>query len=295
MILLVVNYHYVAAEPPTDPRGIFPVSVAELRSQVELLGRTLEFVSRDQLLAGDLPERSCLVTFDDGLRCQYELALPVLESLGVPALFFVPGRPLAEGRALDVHKVHRLVEDRVLGRLELDAAPEEEATRHYAYDHPEVARIKYLLNVVLSPAKREEILADFFAADEAAFCADLYLSADEVATLEREYASVGAHSYAHEPLARLDAAAIRNDLARNVEVLTETTGQQPLTISYPHGSVSPAVTSAAAAAGFLAGFTMERALNRSLEEPLLLARVDANDAPGGRRPLPEINPLASPS
>ena len=29
---------------------------------------------------------------------------------------------------------------------------------------------------------------------------------------------------------------------------------------------------------------MERALNRSLEEPLLLGRLDANDAPGGKRP-----------
>ena len=37
-----------------------------------------------------------------------------------------------------------------------------------------------------------------------------------------------------------------------------------------------------------AAFTMERALNRTLAEPLLLARLDANDVPGGKRPLIEL-------
>ena len=45
-----------------------------------------------------------------------------------------------------------------------------------------------------------------------------------------------------------------------------------------------------AAAGYRVAFTMERALNRSLDEPLLLGRLDANDAPGGKRPLEEIPP-----
>src|SRR5947208_14231151 len=87
MILLGVGYHYVAAEPPAAPRAIFPVTVDGLAAQLELVGRSFEFVSRDELLAavdGDasLPERACVVTFDDGLRCQLDLALPVLERLG---------------------------------------------------------------------------------------------------------------------------------------------------------------------------------------------------------------------
>jgi peptidoglycan/xylan/chitin deacetylase (PgdA/CDA1 family) len=312
MILLVVNYHYVAARPPQSPRGIFPVSVDELRAQLELLGRSVEFVSRDQLVAavrdgGPLPERSCLVTFDDGLRCQFELALPVLESLGHPALFFVPGRPLAERRALHVHKVHHVLErlpgEELLHRLQprlndlgvsLDPAAEEEAVRHYAYDRPDEARIKYLLNVVVPSPAREELLAGVFTsicADEGAFCDELYLSAEQVAVLERHHGAVGAHSYAHEPLALLDRRELRRDLARCAATLAATTGRRPEAISYPHGSlqaVDQDVADEAAAAGFVAGFTMERAFNRSLQQPLLLARVDANDAPGGRHALFEL-------
>lgn len=302
MILLAVNYHYVAAERDPAARAIFPVTTSELGAQLETLGRAFEFVSRDDVLravrAGSaLPERSCLVTFDDGLRSQFELALPVLERLGVPGLFFVPGRPLAERRALYVHRIHRLrelVPDGELAEL-LEArslaVSTEAATVHYAYDTPEAARVKYLLNVALPLGEREAVLAEASAhveLDEEALCDELYMPAEQVRELEVKHAAVGAHSFAHEPLALLDADTLRRDLEASSAVLERVTGRRPAAISYPHGSleaVTPEVAQAAAEAGFAVGFTMERALNRSVEQPLLLARVDANDAPGGTRPL----------
>ena len=308
MTLLAVGYHYVAAEPPAEPRAIFPVTVEGLRTQLELLGRSYEFVSRDELLAavaGDasLPGRACVVTFDDGLRCQLELALPVLERLGVPAIFFVPGKPLAEGRVLYVHKVHALrerVPDRELLVLAGGAdVPVDLALEHYRYDDPDAAQLKYLLNMWLPLSERERVVGAAFAEvfpDEAAFARELYMSREDVAHLERAYRAVGAHSYAHEPLARLDDEALDQDLAAVAVLLEDVTGPRPRALSYPHGTpstVDARVARSAAAAGFRVAFTMERALNPTLEEPLLLGRLDANDAPGGKRPLDEIPPARS--
>jgi len=295
-----VGYHYVAAEVPAEPRAIFPVSVGALGAQLELLGRSWEFVSRDELLAAaageaTLPERGCAVTFDDGLRCQAELALPVLDELGIPAIFFVPGKPLAEGRVLHVHKVHALrerVDDAEL--LELVGAedvPEDVAREHYRYDAPQAARVKYLLNMALPADERDRVVGAAFAEvfpDEAAFAAELYMSRDQIRGLA---SSVGAHSYAHEPLALLPPDELDRDLERCTTLLEEITGVRPRAFSYPHGTASTVDVGTArrlAAAGYRVAFTMERALNRSLDEPLLLGRLDANDAPGGRRPLDEI-------
>jgi peptidoglycan/xylan/chitin deacetylase (PgdA/CDA1 family) len=302
VILLVVNYHYIAERPSSSPRAIYPTTVAELTARLEELGNVFEFVSRDELVAasrGDarLPERACLVTFDDGLRSQFELALPALAALGVPALFLVPGRPLAEGRALYVHKVHHLRErvgDDALAPLLAEHAPavsKEAAREHYAYDEPEAARVKYLLNVALPLRDRERVIGAAFSEafpDESAFSAELYMSAEQVRELERDHRSLGAHSYAHEPLAFLQPDALVSDLTRSAEVLARVTGFRPDVISYPHGSreaVSLGVAEAAARSGYVLGFTMERAFNRSLAQPLLLARVDANDVPGASRPL----------
>jgi peptidoglycan/xylan/chitin deacetylase (PgdA/CDA1 family) len=302
--LLAVGYHYVAAQAPPEPRAIFPVTTDALAAQLELLGRSYEFVSRDELLAAvageaTLPERACVVTFDDGLRCQLDHALPVLERLGAPAIFFVAGKPLAEERVLYVHKVHalreRLGDDALLELVDGRDVPLDIAQEHYRYDEPEAARLKYLLNMALPLKERERVVGAAFAEvfDEAAFAAELYMSREDVAGLE---GSVGAHSHAHEPLARLDEGELDRDLEAAAALLEDVTGERLRALSYPHGTPSTVdvrVARRAAAAGFQVGFTMERALNRTLEEPLLLGRLDANDAPGGKRPLDEIPPARS--
>jgi peptidoglycan/xylan/chitin deacetylase (PgdA/CDA1 family) len=308
VILLAVGYHYVVSERPVAPRAIFPVTTADLAAQLELIGRSFAFVSRDELLAAvtgetALPERTCVVTFDDGLRCQLELALPVLDRLGIPAIFFVAGKPLAEERVLYVHKVHALRERlpdaellRLAGAADVSA---EVASEHYRYDDPDAARLKYLLNMALPLDEREQVVGTAFAdvfPDEGAFARELYMSRDDVARLERARGAIGSHSYGHEPLARLDDDALDRDLEAVAALLGEVTGSRPRTLSYPHGTASTVdvrVARRAHAAGFRAAFTMERALNRTLDEPLLLGRLDANDAPGGKRPLDEIPPARS--
>lgn len=307
MALLAVGYHYVSAAPGPNPRAIFPVSVDALAAQLELLGRSWEFVSRDELLAAaagerPLPDRACVVTFDDGLRCQLELAVPVLERLGIPAIFFVAGKPLAEGRVLYVHRVHalreRVADDELLRRAGAPEVAVEVAQEHYRYDEPDAARLKYLLNMALPLEERERVVGAAFAEvfpDEAAFAAELYMSREDVRTLEARGA-LGAHSYAHEPLALLGAEELDRDLGRVTALLEEIGGARPRAFSYPHGTATTVDVPTArrlAAAGYRVAFTMERALNRSLDEPLLLGRLDANDAPGGKRPLEEIPPARS--
>ena len=307
MILLAVNFHYVAAEAATtNDRAIFPVTVEGLESQVRRLGELFEFISLDQLVDavdghGPLPELGCVITFDDGLRCQFELAAPVLERLGVPAVYFVPGLPLAEQRALSVHKLHFVRDllpeadvidllERLLGGDVLDTIDPGAAEAMYRYNTPDAARVKYLLNASLTVDQQEGVTAGLFSAigvDERSFARDLYMDPAQIRELHRRGA-LGAHGYAHAPLGLLALDAARLDLCRGAEVLRGITGALPLAVSYPYGSVeavTPSVASIAEDLGFRFAFTMERAFNRTLRDPLLLARVDANDAPGGRSPL----------
>jgi peptidoglycan/xylan/chitin deacetylase (PgdA/CDA1 family) len=295
--------------PARAPRAIFPVPADALATQLEQLGRAFEFVSRDDVVAAalgerGLPERACLVTFDDGLRCQLDHALPVLERLEVPAVFFVPALPLVEAHVLTVHKLHhvreRLTDDQLAAELEhtgidVDDVDDEAAQAHYRYDTPSSARIKYLLNMTLPAAERDLVIDELFLhvqPDEASFCADLYMSSADVGALERSRRAVGAHSYEHRPLALLAPRDRKRDLARCTATLEQLMGQPPRAFSYPHGTSTTVDVESArdvAASGFEIAFTMERALNRSLAEPCLLARLDANDAPGGRQPLVDID------
>ena len=293
-MLVAVAYHYVAERAPAEPQAIFPVTTAALAEQIEELSREYELVGRDELLAAvsggpGLPAKACVLTFDDGLRCQYELALPVLERLGAPAIFFVPGQPLGERRVLEVHKLHalreRVADDELRARLphDLPEVSAAEAQAHYRYDSPEAATLKFLLNIRLPPDRRRELVESLFAnefPDEGAMADVLYMDRDQVAELEREHHAVGAHSYAHQPLATLSNGQLEADLDRVTRLLAEITGSPPQAFSYPYGTpetVDPRVAGEVGAAGYRIAFTMRREANESLTAPLLLGRLDTND------------------
>ena len=224
--------------------------------------------------------RACLITFDDGLAEQFDTAREVLRRLDVPAMFFVAGMPLQEGRPLGVHLIHALrevVPDEQLLELLVEegagkssplSSLEAKAQEMYRYDVGVAPLVKYLLNVVLDATERDAIVDRLFrehCEDPAEFASRLYMTADQVVALERE-SSLGAHGYAHLPLAQLAPADIRSDLGRGANVLRGLTGACPEVVSYPYGSratVDSAVAEAATAEGFEVGLTMERAFNAS--------------------------------
>jgi peptidoglycan/xylan/chitin deacetylase (PgdA/CDA1 family) len=307
LILLAVNLHYVAAVAPSSPRAIFPISVDELRSLATRLLEDFEPVSIGDILSAEanaslLPERGFIVTFDDGLREQLELGVSTLRQFGINPVCFVPGMPIVEHRVLHVHKLHWLREslaeiefaDRLRDSLagtpySIEGVDVAVASSMYRYDTEDAARIKYLLNVQLPRDHRESVVASMFREhwDEREFASSLYLDEAEVRELAR-LGALGAHAYSHVPLKQLSDRELMQELEHTAVVLERMTGLRTRALSYPYGgedAVDTRVAATAAAAGFRVAFTMERAVNRSLRDPLLLARIDWVDAPGGRRPL----------
>src|SRR5687767_1464730 len=123
MRLLIVNYHYIRDVKPRA--GIYPLTVAEFRAQVELLGRSYRFTSQGELIgmldADVFPDENlCLLTFDDSLAEQW-CALEVLGSLSIPAICFATTDWIVDRRPHDVHKLHyifsQLPETRLLELL----------------------------------------------------------------------------------------------------------------------------------------------------------------------------------
>lgn len=308
-MLLVVNFHYVRAGEDMSP-GIVGVDPSAFRRQLQEIGRSFEFVSlqdvtRAFLEHGTLPEAACLVTFDDGLREQYENAWPLLRELGVPGLFFAsPGLTL-EAKVAAVHRIHLLrgvlsAESLVEGVLEeLDSDHDARGAgvdgisvppEQYKYDTEDVRRLKYFLNFVVPADALDRAslhLLEKHVGSEGEVSRRLYMNEPAWRELAK-HGSLGSHAMTHFPLGQLSAARLVGELERSRSTLESFTGTSISSISYPYGgptAVTLEVERAAAAAGYSVGFTMERALNRTLTRPLLLGRLDANDAPGGKRPL----------
>jgi peptidoglycan/xylan/chitin deacetylase (PgdA/CDA1 family) len=315
-VLLIVNYHHVREKNPTGFAGLHHIRPEQFRSQIEALGRLFDFPKpervREAILGGALfRDHACLLTFDDGLRDHAEVVAPILDDLGISALFCPNTGPWTDGRLLSVHMAHLLsaafayvdlasdleAAARPLGLgssiTDIDLAV---ATRQYRYDDPETARIKYYLNAVIPQALRPAVLRAVFVkrlGDDAAHATRHYLTPAHARDLVRAGHTLGLHSHTHLHLASAPSALRRDDLARQVSAFREFVYEEarPVPwISYPYGgatSFNDEVIAEVRALGCEVGLTMRRGLNVVGDlAPMTLARVDTNDVVGGKFPIP---------
>jgi len=102
--LLVVMYHGVTT-CRHDPPVWTQLPVETFRRQLRFLKRHYRSVTLSHLIGAirgdrELPERAALVTFDDGLKNNFEVAFPILRDLGIPAAIFLTVGAIGTGRPL---------------------------------------------------------------------------------------------------------------------------------------------------------------------------------------------------
>ena len=312
-MFIAVNFHYIGKEDGYPNGGIYPISEKRLANQIDELGKVFSFVSQDDLLFAIegkkmLPEKSCLITFDDGLRCQYEKALPILDNKKISALFFVSSLPLSEKKVCAAHKIHFLMAkwgvdtfllnvDKELQKnfsCNIDSFFNKEtaqlALQKYRYDNEKSAKLKFLLNVILSQEAQLAIINNLFAGccgSEKDFAENLYMSESQVKDLYQR-GLLGLHSHNHYSLGLLDDSNLEKDISINKKTIEDIVGGAVKAIAYPFGAdmdVGDRVVDTSKKLGLQLGFTMARQINQSLQKPMLLARFDTNDVAGGKKPL----------
>ena len=241
-MLIAINYHYLRPEFNHPYSGIHGVTLEQFSRQLEMLGRIGEFVSAVDIRAAirmekPLPERSWLITFDDGLREQYEYAWPILQSRDIPSLFLINPDPITNRRIAPVHKIHLLranvPPEQLIRAFELyteqfdinwDNIDTSRAVSLYKYDTAEVARLKYLLNFGLSSSDRDRLIGTCFHElltwNEDKVCEELYMSPNQVGILGTS-GCVGTHAHQHLPLGMLSPEDIASQIHISCDLLSE--------------------------------------------------------------------------
>ena len=305
-MLIAVNFHYIRSSFDYPYPGIHGITPGQLEDQLSLLGTAGVFVSAGEIrdaIQGrkPLPDRALIVTFDDGLREQYETAWPVLQRMGIPAMFFINTAPIIHTTVSSVHKIHMIrascSPDEVVQLLHEEARRLEipidshiddaKVLSQYKYDKLETSRLKYLLNFILSPAERDRVVEacfqKVFPGSEARISRELYMDVSQVEALAA-CGCIGTHSHEHLPLGVLPPDMVQEQIQLAAAYLKQWTGAVPFVLSYPYGSIEACTREAGAIAresGIEFAFTMERAVNADLRQPMFLSRFSASDVPGG--------------
>lgn len=257
------------------------LSSAELARLIEYLGpdRILparewaERASRGTLTASDL----CL-TFDDALRCQFDIALPVLRQFGLTAFWFVY-TSVMEGRLerLEVYRHFRTtrfpsVEEFYgafrhalvrcgFGPLVAGALAGFEPSR-YLPDSPFYTSgdrtFRFLRDRVLGSDRYNQVMdlmlaEDGYPLEEAARL--LWMDDDCLQILQREGHVIGLHSQTHPTqIAALPVDEQEREYSANAAHLLRLLGRRPKSMSHPCNSYSQETLNVLASLGVVLGF-----------------------------------------
>jgi peptidoglycan/xylan/chitin deacetylase (PgdA/CDA1 family) len=302
-MLICVNYHYIRKSFDAKYPSIFGITPDAFEHQILELSKLGKFISADYLAyviesGRVLDGLYFLITFDDGLKEQMNLAVPILDRLGIPAVFFANSATFTESRVEYVHKIHLIrsvvdpkelsnlvkVELPLLGKLEMKAI-RAKGVEHYKYDTPDTAELKYLLNFILKKEQLDILIDKTFESffSEPEVNDTLYMSVGDITYLAKR-GMLGSHGHTHVPMGLQTAEHKLREIVGSGERLKELTGCFPKAFSFPYGSLNSVLgcKDYLTKGGYQFALTMERAINQDLKQPFGLSRFDNNDMPLGK-------------
>ncbi|MBC7748529.1 MAG: polysaccharide deacetylase family protein [Methylotenera sp.] len=300
-MLTVSNYHYIRNNFDTKFPSIFGITPEIFRNQLLLLKNQGDFIEPN-FLVDNLKEvlaskaNYLLITFDDGLKEQFDCALPILDELNIPALFFINSINHIEKKVSLTHQIHlvrsvvssdELFESLVTtANRKLSQHEIRQAHQFYRFDNPKSAELKYFLNVLLDFATQEKFINSIFTTNfnEKEVLEKFYMNTNEIQQLIKR-GFIGSHTHTHLPLGIYDEKTILYELEITKKYLENLSGDVIGCVAYPYGTKETAteeVGNLAKRAGYKIGFTTEPGINDFSSNPLLLNRFDCNDLIGGK-------------
>ncbi len=250
-----------------------------------------EFLRRAQ--TGALRDTDLCLTFDDNLRCQYDVALPVLRERGMTAFWFVYTSVL-EGQIerLEVYRKFRTtwfrsVEEfyeaffNCVGRgssaVEVARRLEDFDVETYLAGFPFYSdadrRFRFVRDEALGPDAYFQVMDAMIASaglDVGELAADLWMDAACLRELQAQGHVIGLHSHTHPTrVGYLDEAGQRREYAANRAALERLLGRPPVAMSHPCNSYNDQTLKLLRGMGVRLGFraNMARPADSELEWP----------------------------
>ncbi len=294
---IIVNYHYV--EDPTPKfSGIFPCPVAEFDRQVNFLSKNYKIVSIPEVWEAAKAGRAdklCALTFDDGLKDNYQNALPILKKYNLPATMFVI-TSVFEGRLPSAHKMHILLSRKSTEELvdflngfiaefypdlkeQYFIPKDRRLTDKRMHESPAAANLKETIIALPEDIRGRFLRHSFkvFEIKEEKIAGNLFMSKEELAEIASFGVELGSHSHGHYAMTDDNEELHRRDVQLSKKIIQEISGVMPRVFSYPHGRASSASVKVVMEEGFVNGVGISRGPVVAGQDPFLLPRYDTMD------------------
>jgi len=233
--LFILIYHRVFIEPDFMNPG--EVDKTAFSWQMELISKYFNVLPMSDALqklhSESLPARAVCISFDDGYADNFTTALPILQQLNLPAIFFIASGYLDGGRMWNDTIIEAI---RNCQAPELDLSAVSLGRHDVSTACAKSAAASTIINEIkhLHPDKRQQ-LATFIAAQSPNAQHDLMMTSAQLKQLHASGMEIGGHTVSHPILAKLDPDAAWLEIHNN-KVFLENLLSQPLRFfAYPNG------------------------------------------------------------
>jgi peptidoglycan/xylan/chitin deacetylase (PgdA/CDA1 family) len=308
---LILMYHRIA-EVRSDPWAL-SVSPRHFTEHLEILREKGYPMLLQQLVSslrdGDLPQRSAVITFDDGYADNLHSAKPLLERYDIPATFFITTGYIGHEREFWSDTLDRLLlqPGTLPGELclsingsayqwKLDKSAhytEEECRRHRGWrvwgrSNPNARhflyRSLYKLLLPLREDERQKVLDKLLlwaGAKQVSHPTHRFLSLDEMFVLAQgKLIEIGSHTVTHPFLSAHSAAFQWDEIQRGKAYLENILGRPVTSFAYPHGDYSGETLALVREARFTCACSIVKDVVWRLTDCFQLPRVQVEDWDG---------------
>lgn len=300
-------YHYVRDFSTTKYPKINGLDVKFFENQIQYFVKNYKILSIDEVVfhietQKDLPERSLLLTFDDGYSDHYQYVLPILKKYKLKGAFYIPSSVLEQSQVLGVNKIHFLLatvkENELVNSIFkfIDKYRDDYQLKKnleyydlyknngYHLDSQEARFIKKILQLGLPFELRimitNQLFEERFLVSESEFSRELYLSNSNIKEMINEGMHIGSHAHSHLWLNTLNRDEQKLELFNSLKFLKRFGITENLTICYPYGAYNTDTLDIAEELGFKLGFsTKQTVADLNSENLLSLSRLDTNELP----------------
>jgi peptidoglycan/xylan/chitin deacetylase (PgdA/CDA1 family) len=284
----VLMYHRVLpAGADTFSSDSICVTPEAFALQMKFLRRHFRVLSIAELAAHleagrELPSRSCVVTFDDGWRDNFEHALPILREQEIPAVIFVATDYIGGSDCFWQERISRLLFDGLRGNAAARALVEEVVAQPGLAQRGAPDQRRLIRNAVDALKSRPPAEIEAFESrvrevvgSPASLGDDCFMDWPQVGALVRgTRVDVGSHGCSHTPLTKLPPERAAAELEEARRRIAEAVGTPVMSIGYPNGNYDDVVVRLTRAAGYKLGFTTDKGLVGEVRDPFKLPRIN---------------------
>jgi peptidoglycan/xylan/chitin deacetylase (PgdA/CDA1 family) len=313
--LTIVTYHFVREIKNSKYPKIKGLEFSAFKRQLDFLENNYKIIDVQKLLdfassGKNLPENSCLLTFDDGYKDHIEYVLPELLKRKIQGSFFPTFGPIIERDMLDmncaqfilaccsdyeelVNLLNQLCLGNGIDEKELNNFWDIMDTKEYIaiygvanrFDPKKTTYIKRLLQYFLPKEVRTKISKTLFkkyvGVDVRKFSEELYMSFDDIKKLVDRDMYVGGHGYNHLWMSKENRKNQEKEINLSLEFLKNVGASvKEWIMCYPHGDYNSETLDVLREKNCSIGLTSKSGLNQLNKNNLFkLLRFDTNDFP----------------